>query len=357
MATTLHQRRGLVSIAGGRRFRIEAEVADAGDLPDRGLFVYNIRLAKNAALDSFVRIAEPADIDIFLTDRARALAAGQAYYRRADYVVDFVELEAADATAKVITSTVSRLYDRWMLYNDSFSTTAFTGSPSGTEITTFPLDDSAPLDVRIATYEAAVVASADADADVVAKEASIERLEFQITELESRHLLVSSVYDAVVDTQTYGDNLAITIGPGVGVVNTLLDGVSAASVAYEADIVSTYIHASALSRAWVRDPDPDESEETNEGILAVQLRSARVGVENIETGWARLRARLATLANRAATLLATLNSIESDLATRRSSLAVATAELIALETAQALASAEVTSALASVRELSPTYGL
>lgn len=355
MTTVMTQRRGLVPVGRGRRFQVDCLVTEAGPLPDPGVFLYMVRDRSDPRLDAFERICTAADLDIFPMDRAQALRDRQSYYRRADYVSSYTEVEAGQAAADVITSAVDRLVSSWTVYADTFSTAGFTTPTAGAQTYTFPLEDSVPLEDRVAAYDAAVLAREAADAAVAAKTAAIARLNEQRADQVSRRVLVARLLETLSPVAEYQDALATQINGGLTPLSQLLDVVGATPPVLEADITAGRIDADANIRDWLRDPDDEEEGEADEGSVLPYLRAAGTVETNLQAAWARLRTQLAGVQLRVLELQAELDAIDDALDALDLQLGTATSELATLTEAAEAAAEAADDALASVRELCPTH--
>jgi hypothetical protein len=127
--TVSQQLRQAHTSSGTLQYVIQAEVTDAGDLPDTGLFVMTVNDREDPKADTFARVATVADLGPtsssgLSTDRPTALLLipepDTAYYRtnRATFV--YADLPTAVAAEDVLKSRLDELVTAWQTYDTKF---------------------------------------------------------------------------------------------------------------------------------------------------------------------------------------------------------------------------------------------
>lgn len=150
--TVVNQERTALHVDGVPMFRITAVCTDAGDLPDTGLFLYQIVDPDDGGLDVFTRIVEIADFsstDGYSNNRTTAVLAGDTYWRSYVLTKDYDSVTVADAAVTALFDRINQLVNDYHTYNTDFET-----APGG-EDTNFPTSDPTELEARVTTYNTA----------------------------------------------------------------------------------------------------------------------------------------------------------------------------------------------------------
>ena len=95
------QDRRIVTVDGKNKFEIEAVVTNGGDFPDAYWFLFKIVDSANASLDTYERVAVIEDFFTYKIDRAAAVLAGDAFYRKANAKVLFDDVGTSVAAIQV----------------------------------------------------------------------------------------------------------------------------------------------------------------------------------------------------------------------------------------------------------------
>lgn len=146
--TVVQQTRNAVFVDGVPMFRILANCTVQGDLPDTGLFVYEIVDTLDAQQDVFVRVAEIADLsptDGFLSDRTSAVMAGAQYWRSYSLTKYYDSIDVADAAVTALFDRINALTNDYNAYTASFVVS--------NEDTSFPTDDPSYVAELKTTYD------------------------------------------------------------------------------------------------------------------------------------------------------------------------------------------------------------
>lgn len=212
--TEITQKRKAVIIDGSTKYEINTIVKEKGDLDDDGIFLVEILDADDPKEDALIRVITPADIDTYNLDRDAAIAAGDVYWRAAEFIRRYDSLDVAIAAAAVIKSRVSTFVTEWAKYVAEFFTTG--------EDTIVPLVDGTLLAEKINEYitlndalteaqteaESANTDFTDAEADLAATNATAESLDVAVD-------AISELSDSIDDLKsgiTVLENLVAAIG-------------------------------------------------------------------------------------------------------------------------------------------------
>ena len=182
-STVLHEERTAIRESGIQKYQVVVVCSDAGELPDAGLFVYQIVDQADALQDVFVRVSEIVDFspDLgYLNSRLAATIAGATYWRSSVLTKLYDDIDVANSAVQAIFDRVNTLVNDYMVYNASFQT-------PGEDIA-FPTTD--PTQVQVlkdayatayTSYETAQTAQTTAEDDLATAQADMQA---QQTELQ-----------------------------------------------------------------------------------------------------------------------------------------------------------------------------
>lgn len=143
---------------GSTAFQITTSVLEPGILPDTGLFVFDIVDALEPKSDTFLRVAQPQDINLMIRDRDDAIAAGDEEYLYFRVVLQYPSLEVAVQAKTAIKSRIDAAISRWYQYQISFVGVAETLHP-GVD----PAYEQALKDTYVAARTARIAAEEDVE--------------------------------------------------------------------------------------------------------------------------------------------------------------------------------------------------
>ena len=175
MALTIsHQiRRVYSTVDGAPAYEIDAYVTDAGDLPDRAVFVMQVPVPEDPKSDTLARVATVADLHDVVTDRPTALLSATdtvyAVYRTAQVFIRYTDLPTAVSALDVLKSRIDELVIDWQTYLNQFvaGVAPYPGQPVLPEdITSHPRYNSDLYTILLKQYLAALAAEAAAKATV-----------------------------------------------------------------------------------------------------------------------------------------------------------------------------------------------
>jgi len=110
-----------VTLADGKTaFRVTTTVTDPGILPDTGLFVFTIVDPLEPKSDTFIRVAQPHDINFMLRDRDNAVAAGDTEFLYLQVAISYESIEVAVQAKTAIKSRIDAAISRWYVYQTEF---------------------------------------------------------------------------------------------------------------------------------------------------------------------------------------------------------------------------------------------
>lgn len=169
-STVVHFEAGVTQFSGRPVYVLHAHCTDRGGLPDVSIFLLRIEDASDPTLDVFTRVVTMPDLDVttgYGTDRNAAILAGKSYWRSAEMVKYFDEVDVAVEARRVLEDEINRVAGDHSSYTGSFYTTG--------EDKSFPVAQEAIGDALKAAYatalsdfEAAQAAQEDADAALTA---------------------------------------------------------------------------------------------------------------------------------------------------------------------------------------------
>jgi hypothetical protein len=116
-----HTRVTLALSDGSIVYQLTVDVTDAGELPHRNLFVFEILDTLDATRDAFTRVGNPYDLNNVYTTRAGAITNGQKYYLAASMVKRYADLTIATQAIDAIRSRIDNSVNAWHTYNTVFA--------------------------------------------------------------------------------------------------------------------------------------------------------------------------------------------------------------------------------------------
>lgn len=167
--TIVNEVRSILSVGGIATYRIALDCTDKGDLPDTGLFVYQIVNELDPQTDVFVRIAELVDVignAVIPNTRSAALSAQSEYFRSDLLTKDYTDLDTANSAVTAIFDRINALTND---YNNAY--TNFIGVP--TEDIEFPSPEPSEVENLKTAYNTSYDAYNDALAEQSAAEAGL----------------------------------------------------------------------------------------------------------------------------------------------------------------------------------------
>jgi len=165
---------------GSAAFRVTTTVTDPGILPDTGLFVFTIVDPLEPKSDTFVRVAQPHDINFMLRDRDNAVAAGDTEFLYLQVALSYASIETAVQAKTAIKSRIDAAISRWYVYQ-----TEFVGVENTLHPGVDPEYEQALKAVYVTARDARVLAETaveDADDAVVAAQVLLEHVQ-EISEI------------------------------------------------------------------------------------------------------------------------------------------------------------------------------
>jgi hypothetical protein len=162
IVTTLGQRCTVFLDAGGvQRFKIDSSIDSvlAGDLPVYGtspftsnVFVHKITVPADPKSDSFLRVANVADLTTLPLGREIAAGSGQSLYLSTAFTVTYDDIATASSAKLLIQQRVDNLIADWHAYNERFLAPAV--YPADYSTINLPLT-SGIVSTRLAAYNTA----------------------------------------------------------------------------------------------------------------------------------------------------------------------------------------------------------
>jgi surface antigen len=181
----------VLETSGKTTYKIDAVVADAGELPYAAVFVYNIVKADRISSDTFARVASAHDMQLLVPDRHQAVDAGQTQYLSGTVSLAYPSIDIA-AQAKVqLTARINDLAQGWITYNTAFQSTSESHIfPNGTNVVSESLTQ-AYTDAVVArknattTLSTATVAVTDAQKDLNYAQLMVEAWSYSVSFLKT----------------------------------------------------------------------------------------------------------------------------------------------------------------------------
>lgn len=225
MALTYAQQRRVASAAlTSTSFEVETTVTDAGDLPDRGAFVFEVIDPDDATLDSFVRVAEVGDIATWGTDRPTAIGAGDAFYRAPTLLVRYPTIEEAQAAANFLVDRLNALVDAYQSYGAEFF--------ADPEIFELPQNDLAQLQNLVDAYTAKVAERTAQTALVADKEVECSETSAELAAARSTYGELHSALSTLYTTQTALETTQATLTTTGTAITSMINAVDSAVVTW-----------------------------------------------------------------------------------------------------------------------------
>lgn len=351
----LKEKREIVRRGASNIYSISAYVSDVGNLPDGAVFVYEILLAQNPAVDKFVRVASVNDLVTLRSDRILAISDNAKFYRARGLTVEYTNLSVAITAQGLIEGYVNDLVVAYEGFSTNFSTAGLPGPPADYATITFPLVEDALKAALIDQYLTVRAQRIAQEEAIAAKTVACDALSAEISVLGSQTATLSTIRDAVSGLLLRTQNVQVHLVTMLNDAEEMSAIARAGIAAYEDDVTNAYIDASAGSRVYFRDPDPDSILETNEGslIAAVREHDARIEVSHAlveKLGLQRLALQnaIGIVDGQLTTLATTTTTTQANANTCGSELTVMNQVLTALQASEQ-------SALDSVLDVCPDY--
>jgi hypothetical protein len=285
-------------------------------LPDTGIFLLSIVTEADPKDDTLVRVIDVADISEFNTDRDAAIAAGETSWRAGSLILQFDDIETANAAWKELESRISTLVDQIDAFNDEFETTG------AGDVTVYPTVDLSEKNALIGAFEATEAPITDAEDARDAKQLECTQLDSDLA------VVVERLQEAEVDLALY-----LRIQAEVGNVNTSLPAISAAIAAAnnQARVEVGLSAASAVEQSSINVQfTAIEAQITSFNVQTSALNTTQTGP--ISTAVSTLQNRVTSLVTQRSTLSTQALACNSDIAALQ---AVVDAARTARETALA----------------------
>jgi hypothetical protein len=123
--TAIHFEADTVLVEDEPRYRLYAACTEKGSLRDTNIFLHEI-VDPNAPLrDVFTRVLQVTDLDLdigYKSNRLQALSAGSAYWRAAQMVKYFEEVDVAVQAKQVLRDEINRLIADYTAYTTQYET-------------------------------------------------------------------------------------------------------------------------------------------------------------------------------------------------------------------------------------------
>lgn len=271
--TTVAQKRSIYSRGRSVVYEISSTVTQKGDLPDDGIFVYQIVQRNDAGQDKYTRVATVSDLLDYQTDRPTAVARGDEYFRNSAASIEYSNAQVAQTAVGLLDDLINNLVVNYITYSTEFSTDAELGPPAEHALTTFPLAAASLKESLINDYETVVTQREDKEAEIVVKTAGCSSLAAELAQLESERTQITDIRMATVGLKSLFTPLASQLTTFFTGTDLAVGSVENGITAFEADIVAGSVTITATSRAFFRDPTPGSIGETNEGIIPPILDS------------------------------------------------------------------------------------
>jgi len=286
-------------------YRITASVQDRGDLPDDGVFVYQIVNKAYPSLDVYSRVSTVSDYVDIERDRVLATVKGSGFYRSATFTKEYSNVRVANTAKELVKDYVNSLVEQYALYLSGFT---------GTELTAFPLFADSIIEASKAEY----LTSADT---VTSQEAIIAA---KVKECDALAVVLNNLTSERDSLQLTSDTLAGLSGMLTASLSTwsdlfssgelFADSVNAATVAVTSDKIAGEIKSTASSTlGYMWDPDPTAAGEADEGTVpgllrdfAIKEQAAKASTTGLRDKSRRLDAQLLTITTRLDLLTGTL---------------------------------------------------
>jgi hypothetical protein len=105
---------------GSPLYKIDAAVSAKGELPEAGVFVYNIVRKERIDKDTFARVATPIDVQTLKFSRHQAVHAEQSQYISSTVSLTYPTLDIAIQAKATLTERINDLAKGWVDYNAAF---------------------------------------------------------------------------------------------------------------------------------------------------------------------------------------------------------------------------------------------
>lgn len=224
--TQLDSSRNKVSIDSVQWFRIVTVCIAKGDLPDPGLFVYQIHDSDDPAKDAFVRVSEIVDFDLFSDDRPTAVAAGDEYWRSYLLTKFYTNIQVADAAKTAIPDRVDELATDYNLYIDDFETSS--------EIVNLPSGEDTLLQSLNADYNTAYVNYVNAVASAALAAVAKSDADTELTAAQTAQQQAQEVYDSSVARTAEMSSAKASMDTFNGASGVLIKAIDTFQTAYNA---------------------------------------------------------------------------------------------------------------------------
>ncbi len=348
MATELLFSPGIYSVDAQSLYKVAVTVQDRGDLPDNGIFVYQIIDNGAPSQDRYVRVASVSDYVDIPRDRVSSINTGGRYYRSSTFTKEYENVRVADVAQGLVKGYVNELVEQYAIYLTDFNTSS---------VVPFPLVTDSLVESLKAEYETSLLNVSLQEAVITAKKDECTALSSTLSSLISERDSLQLTSDALSGLRGFM-TLAVTDWNALLMSSELLtDSVESATVAVTADRVTGEVKTTAtatLSLLW--DPDPTSIGETGEGILPGLLR-------DFSTARARVTATVAGLNTKARLVDAQILTINTRLdilisfSVPSATTALGTCQEEEAAATQSLATMKVArdAALAAVFVVCPTY--
>jgi len=367
MATTLGQRCTVfLDFDGIQRFKIVSSIDSvlAGDLPLFGpspftsnVFVHKIVAPTDAKADTFLRVANVADLTTLAQGREQAVGFGQMLYLTTSFSVTYDDIATATTAKTLIQQRVDNLIADWHTYNEKFL--APLTSPPDLSVIPLPLT----LSEETARKEAYNEAHAEL---LVAKGVTAAAAATAAATLTAATAANQTSVNAVDASQLCSTRLG-QFNSGNFALNTYRSAVNnfrAASVTY-ANATTTFVAAADVYRAISGDPNVGQ-EATYDAAKALYV-TAKSNYDAAVT--AMTNASTVEIAETQAVFTALNTAMATDCTTKISDVGVAVGKKTAADKAaadattakkaadadQAAALLADTAAFLSVKELCPDF--
>ena len=122
----LNEERAVILVSGLQQYQVRCMCTASGELPDTGIFLYQIIDQADPLQDVFIRIVEIADfdpIDSYLDNRLAATLRGDTYWRSPALSKIYSSIDLAKAAVTAIFDRVNALVIEYETYITDFKTT------------------------------------------------------------------------------------------------------------------------------------------------------------------------------------------------------------------------------------------
>lgn len=323
--TIVTMNRTTLVVSGTNKYQIMATCSVKGTLPDTAIFLMRIQTRTDPRDDTLIRVVAIADTVVANTSRDLVIAAGGTEWRSASVLLQYDDIETANAAWKELSARINALVSAMDTYLTEFTTTV------RNETIVYPTTDATTVTALTNAYLATRGAVTTAESARDAEQAECTSLQAEIDAVTVR------LNDAVSDLDRAGQ-----VQGQISVYSTAYNSVRGAL----ATSVTSIRALNATSSAT-----PPEKASIEAQLVAEEAQLAAFAGTNAALG-GTLSGLISSTTSILQTRVATLTNERANLLTQYNNCTAATARLqAAVDAARATRDA----ALADVRAVCPDY--